>query len=122
MNWATSEGQDRLERAKDRLDTKDAEIGQAELDKQEDEQNVDQAQGQEDDADGNVEEADETKPTEQGTPVPSTPRDAPEPQRFDMSRRGSSPKRRVGNDNMEDDSQDKRPRPRSYHTELTLSQ
>ena len=30
----TSEGQNRLDRAKDRLDTKVAEIGQAELDKQ----------------------------------------------------------------------------------------
>ena len=50
---------------------------------------------------------------EQGTPVPRTLRNSPEPQRFDMSPRGSSPKRRVGNDDMEDDSQDKRPRPRS---------
>ena len=78
-----------------------------------DEQDVDQVQGQEDGAEGNVEGADETAPMEQGTPDPSTPRDAPEPQRFDTSPRGSSPKRRVGNDDMEDDSQDKRPRPRS---------
>ena len=65
------EGQDRLERAKDRLDTKVAESGQAELDK------------------GNVEPETETTPVEvntdetlmdQGSPVSSTPRDAPEPQ------------------------------------------
>ena len=40
----TSEGQDRLGRAKDRLDTRVAEIGQAELDKEHDEPKTDQAQ------------------------------------------------------------------------------
>ena len=60
----TSEGQDILERAKDRLDTKVAEIGQAEHDKQLDEQNADQAQGQEDNAEGNFEESDEADPME----------------------------------------------------------
>ena len=64
-----SEGQDRLERAKDRLDTKVAEIGQAELDKQEDEQHADQAQGQQDNAEGNVDEAVEADPMEHGTPL-----------------------------------------------------
>ena len=73
----TFEGQDRLERAKDRLDPRVAEIGQAELDKQEDEQNADQAQDQEDDAEGNVEEADETTRMEHCKPAPSTPRSAP---------------------------------------------
>ena len=106
----TIEGQVRLECAKDRLDTRVAEIGQAELDTQEDEQNADQAQGQEDNAEGNVDEAVEANPMEHGTLASSTPVAAPEPQRFDMSPRGSSPKRRVGNDDMEDDSQDKRPR------------
>ena len=92
----TSEGQDRLERAKDRLDTKVAEIGQAELDKQENEQNADQAQGQEDNAEGQIDETVEADPTEHDSPASSTPKDAPEPQRFDMSPRGSSPKRKSG--------------------------
>ena len=78
-----SEGQDRLDRARDCLDTNVAEIGQAELDKQEDEQNADQAQGQEDNAEGNVDEAAEADPMDHGTPA-TTPRDAPEPQRFDV--------------------------------------
>ena len=37
----TSDGQDRLERAKDRLDTRVAEIGQGELDKEANEPRVD---------------------------------------------------------------------------------
>ena len=52
---------------------------------------------------------------EHGTPLSSMPRDV-----------RSSPKRRVGNDDMEDDSQDKRPRPRSptisYRTDAVGSQ
>ena len=50
----TSEGQDRLGRAKDRLDTRVAEIGQAELDKKNDEQKTNQAQ--EDNVEGDVNE------------------------------------------------------------------
>ena len=40
----TSEGQNRLDRAKDRLDTKVAEIGQAEIERANNEQNIDKAQ------------------------------------------------------------------------------
>jgi hypothetical protein len=100
----TSEGQNRLDRAKDRLDTKVAEIGQAELDKQAevDEEHVpDQNIENEDDVAelfGNFDDAPEV---ERG------------PQRFDLSPRGSIPKRREENDDMEDDSTDKRLRPRS---------
>ena len=100
----TSEGQDRLDRAKDRLDTKVAEIGQAELDKQAevDEEHV---------PDQNVENEDDV------AELFGDFDDAPElqrgPQRFDLSPRGSIPKRRAENDDMEDDSTDKRLRPRS---------
>ena len=117
----TSDGQDRLDRANDRLDTRVAEIGQAELDREENERKVDQAPVQEDNLEGSVEEAEGTAPMEQGAPISSTPRNAPEPKRFDMSPRGTSPKRKIGDDDMEDDSRDKRPRPRcptiSYRTD-----
>ena len=107
----TSDGQDRLERAKDHVDTRVAEIGQAELDKENGEPKTDQAR--EDIVEGEVNEADVTALMDQGSPVPSTPRDAPDPERFDISSRHSSPKTRIGEDDMEDKSQDKRPRPRS---------
>ena len=42
----------------------------------------------------------------------STPREGPAAEHFDLSPR-TSPKRRADNENMEDDSQDKRLRPRS---------
>ena len=48
----------------------------------------------------------------QGSPIPSTPREGPAAECFYLSPRWS-PTRRAGNDDMEDDSQDKRPRPRS---------
>ena len=76
----TSDGQDRLESAKDRLDTRVAEIGQAELDTDNDEPKTDQAQ--EDNVEGNVNEAEVTAPMDQGSPVPSTPKDAPDPERL----------------------------------------
>ena len=93
------------------MDTKVAEIGQAELDKQENEQSADQAQGQ--NAEGQVDGTVEADPMEHDTPSSSTPKDAPDPQRFDLSPRGSIPKRRIENDDVEDDSPDKRLRPRS---------
>jgi len=71
----------------------------------------DQAQGQ--NAEGHVDETVEAVPMEHDTPASSTPKDAPELQRFDLSPRGSIPKRRVQHDDMEDDAPDKRPRPRS---------
>ena len=70
---------------------------------------VDQVPNQEE----NVEETEEVAHIDQGTPIPSTPRNGPAPQQFDMSPRGTSPKRRAGDDDREDDSHDERPRPRS---------
>ena len=66
----TSEGQKRLERAKDRLDTRVAEIGQAELDKENDEPEAEHQQADTAPVEGNIDEA----PMDQGSPVP---RDAP---------------------------------------------
>jgi hypothetical protein len=106
----TSDGQDRLDRAKDRLDTKAAEIGQAELDKQAkvDEEHLPEGQmfpepvaENEDDVAELFGDFDDAPEVQRG------------PQRFDLSPRGSIPKRRVENDDMEDDSTDKRLRPRS---------
>ena len=100
----TSEGQSRLDRAKDRLDTKVAEIGQAELDKQ--------AEGDKEHVpDQNVENEDDV--AELFGNFDDTPEVQRGPQRFDLSPRGSIPKRRTENDDMEDDSTDKRLRPRS---------
>ena len=107
----TFDGQDRLERTKDRLETKVAEIGQAELDKEHGEPKT--HQNQEDIVESDVNEAEVAAPMDQGSPIPSTPRDAPDPERFDTSSRLSSPKRRIGEDNMEDESQDKTTRPMS---------
>ena len=107
----TFEGQGRLGRAKDRLDTRVAEIGQAEIDRANDEQKIDKAQ--DDIGEGVVPETMITAPMDQGSPVPSTPRDVPEPDRFDISSRPATPKRRIDEDDMEDESQDKKPRPRS---------
>ena len=70
--------------------TRVAEIGQAKLDRQEEEQKVGQAPVQEDNVEGNVEEAEESAAMDQGNPTPSIRRYAPEPQRFDMSPRGTS--------------------------------
>ena len=86
-----------------------AEIGQAELDKENAEPETDQTLYREDVVEGNVDEA----PMDQGSPIPSTTRDAPDPERFDISSRHPSPKRRINDDDMEDESQDKKPRPRS---------
>ena len=88
-----------------------AEVGQAELDTENDEPKTDQAQ--EDNVEGDVNDAEVTTPMDQGSPVPSTPRDAPDPEWFDISSKQSSPQRRIGEDDMEDESQDKKPRPRS---------
>ena len=66
---------------------------------------------QEDNVEGDVNEAEITAPMDQGSPVPSTPRDAPDPERFDISSRQPTPKRRIGEDDMEDESQDKQKRP-----------
>ena len=104
----TSDGQDRLDRAKDRLDTRAAEIGQAKLDREENQQKDDQVPQQEDNIEGAVEageevgEAEEIAPMDQGSPIPSTPMDGPAPQFFDMSPRGASPQRRAEGDDMED--------------------
>ena len=86
----TSEGQDRLERAKDCLDARVAEIRQAELDRAADEPRVDQAPGRED-VEGNTEEAEENTPMDQNDTTPSTPRNAPEPERFDVASREATP-------------------------------
>ena len=110
----TSEGQERLGRAKDRLDIRVAEIGQAEIDKESGEQGNNQEPQQEDinensnDPDG----AGGVEPMVQGSPMPSTPREGPAAEHFDLSPR-SFFKRRAEDDDVEDDSQDKRPRPRS---------
>ena len=50
---------------------------------------------------------------DQVSPVPSIPRDTPEPEIFDISSRMATPKRRIDDDDREDESQDKRPRPSS---------
>ena len=89
-----------------------AELGKAELDRQEDEQKVDQASVQEDNVEGNVEEAEGCADGTRQSYSQHSER-CPEPQRLDMSPRGMFPKRRVGDDDMEDDSLDKRPRLRS---------
>ena len=62
---------------------------------------------------GNTEEAEENTPMDQGEPTPSIPRNAPELERFDISSRQASPKRIIGEDDMDDESQDKTPRVRS---------
>ena len=108
----TSEGQDRLERAKDRLDTRMAEIGQAKLDRAADEPREDQIPGRKD-VEGSTEEAEENTAMDQNDISPSIPRNAPEPERFDIASREATPKRRIGEDDMEEDSHKKRPRPRS---------
>ena len=110
----TSEGRERLGRAKDRLDTRVAEIGQAEIDKEANEQDSNQAPQQEDtnENSNDPEGAGGVEPMAQGSPIPSTSREGPAAEYFDLSPR-SSPKRRAENDDMEDDSQDKRLRPRS---------
>ena len=48
---------------------------------------------------------------DQGSPVPSTPRDDLDPARFDISLRQPTPKRRIGEYDMEDESQNKKTRP-----------
>ena len=104
---------------KDRLDTRATEIGQAELDKEGNEQQDDPVPQQEEDVEGAVEAGEEVRaagevaPMDQGSPNPNIPREGPAPQHVDMSPRGASPKRRAGEDEMEDDSQDKLPRLRS---------
>ena len=85
-----------------------AEIGQAELDKESGEPKADQVQ--EDNVEGDVNEAEVAAPMDQGSPVSSTPRDAQDPERLDISSRHSSPKSGIGEDDMEDESQDRRPR------------
>ena len=73
----TSEGQDRLDRAKDRLDTKVAEIGQAELDRQtkvDEEPKIEHEAGQGTVPDQNMENEDEV------AEVFGNFDDAPEPQ------------------------------------------
>ena len=109
----TSDGQERLGRAKDRLDVRVAEIGQAEIDKE---------------TEDNVEPVTETAAKEQKTEdeedvaelfqtIDGDFDDAPElqrgTQRYDMSPRASMAKRRSDNDDMDDDATDKRLRPRS---------
>ena len=56
--------------------------------------------------------AGEDDPMAQGTPNPSTPRKGPVTEHFDLSQRASS-KRQVDGDDMDDDSPEKRLRPRS---------
>ena len=70
----TSDGQERLGRAKDRLDTRVAEIGQAEIDKEAVEQDKSQAPQQEDTNENskNLEGAGGVEPMVQGSPIPST--------------------------------------------------
>ena len=108
----TSEGQERLGRAKDRLDVRVAEIGQAEIDKgtkfdagHEVDQGTAQEQKMENENDvadlfGNFD--DDQEPSGEGAAT----------EHFDMSPR-SSFERTGGEDEMEDDSTDKRLRPRS---------
>ena len=72
----TSEGQERLGRAKDRLDIRVAEIGQAEIDKESGEQGNNQEPQQEDINENSIdpEGAGGVEPMVQGSPIPSTPR------------------------------------------------
>ena len=90
----TSDGQERLGRAKDRLDTRVAEIGQPEIDKEANEQENNQAPQQEDtnENSNDLEGAGGVEPMVQGSPIPSTPRDGPAVEYFDLSPR-SCPKR-----------------------------
>ncbi len=103
----TPEGQGRLNRAKDRLDTKVAEIGQAAIDRANDEQKIDKAQ--DDTVEGLVPETVITTLMENEDDVAELFGDfddAPElqrgPQRFELSPRGSIPKRRAEDDEKEE--------------------
>ena len=110
----TPDGQERLGRAKDRLDTKVAEMGQAEIDEQ-------ARVGKEPEVQHEIDQEATPEHKEENeddiAEIFGDFDDAPElhrgPQRFDMSPRSSIPKRRAENDDMDDDSPDKRVRPRS---------
>ena len=91
------------------MDTNVAEMGQAEMDKENAEPETERQQTDTSRVEGNIDKA----PMDQGSPVPSTPRGAPFPERFDKSSRHSSPKRRINEDDIENESQDKKPRPSS---------
>ena len=100
------------------MDTRTAEIGQAIIDSenaeddkaQEVPQNVIEANMDEDN--GSPEEAGGVEPMDQGTPNPVTPMANSSTEHFDMSPRTSS-KRQAEEDDTDDESPDKRLRPRS---------
>ena len=96
------------------MDTRVAEIGQAEIDKESGEPVNIQEPQQKDTNENTIgpEEAGGVEPMVQGSPIPSNSGEGTAAEHFDLSPR-SSFKRRVDDDDMEDDSQDKRPRPRS---------
>ena len=106
----TSDGQDRLNRAKDKLDTRAAEIGQALVDNEnETDQELPQENINEDinESNNKPEGAGGVEPMDQGAPNPATPIASSSTEHFDMSPRASS-KRQAEDDDMEDDSPDKR--------------
>ena len=111
----TSHGQERLGRAKERLDTRAAEIGKAIINNENKNipemphENIEESINE---SNNGPEGAGEDDPMAQGTPNPSTPRAGPGTEHSDLSPRASS-KRLVGGDGMVDDSPDKRLRPRS---------
>ena len=115
-----SEGHDSLDRARDRLDTRVAEIGQAKLDRQEDEQKVDQASVQEGNVEGYVEQAEETAPIlfPALREMPQSHRDSmfPEGECLPRGKTGVTMWKRI----LKTKDQDREAR--QYHIELTLSQ
>ena len=92
-----------------------AEIGQAEIDRANDEQKIDTAQ--DDIVEGFLPETvvtDQKMENEDDVAeLFGSFDEAPEPEMFDISSRQHSPKRRIGEDEMEDASQDKKHKPRS---------
>ena len=114
----TSDGQERLGQANERLDTRTAEIGQSIIDN-ENAENNDVQEAPQNDIEENAEEDDNipegtggVEQTDQQAPDSSTPMESSTTEHFDMSPRATS-KRQVENDDMDDDSPDKRLRPRS---------
>jgi hypothetical protein len=114
----TSEGQERLGRAKERLDTRAAEIGQSIIDN-ENAGDVDVQEAPQNDIEENAEEGDNIpegtggdEQMDQQAPDSSTPMESSATEHFDMSPRTTS-NRQAEKDDMDDDSPDKRWRPRS---------
>ena len=109
----TFDDQDRLNRVKYRLDTRVAEIGKAEIDRENIEKEINLEPQQENinedinESNNDLEGAGGVEPMAQGTPNPSTPREGPVAEHFDLSPRASIPKRRGDEDDMDDDSPDK---------------